>query len=330
MSATFELSGKWDGQRLQLQEFRQIQPSAPQWCLKFMNLDFSYVANEAQLAGTWTAKGCSPGNITLRRPVARVEEIPFAFTGRWVGELNQSDREYGFYYELNLGENGRGFSKIVSEDNGGEARHRLNWRRVDSLIVITEEGVAEKTDPRWRWCIKDARMVVGRSGDIFRMEGDWSGYLEDYTPQTGACAPGQLFLEKAVLTRPVLDQLAETSNPYEAETKRTVKVDRVLKVKSKDIRIRVWDSGTVDGDIITLFLNGERILEQYRVSKRRWTIPVEILQGENLLILHAEDLGDIVPNTVAVAIDDGVEEQMIIMSSNLKESGAVLIQPFTF
>lgn len=330
LSATFELSGKWDGQLLQLQEFRQLQPAAPKWCLKFMNLTFSVGVSEAQLSGPWTAKGCDPGTLTLTRPVSRVEEVPFEFTGRWVGELSQSDRDYGFYYELNLNPGGRGFSKIVSEDNGGEARMRLNWRRVDSLILITEEGIAEKTDTRWRWCIKEARMVLNRAGNIYRMQGNWSGFLEDYTPQTGACAPGQVFLEKAVLTRTVLDQVAATSTPYEASTKRKVKVDRVIKVKSNNIRIRVWDSGTVDGDIITLFLNGEQVLDRYRVNKRKWTIPVEILNGENLLILHAEDLGDIRPNTVAVAIDDGVREQTIVMSSNLEESGAVLIQPFTF
>ena len=55
---------------------------------------------------------------------------------------------------------------------------------------------------------------------------------------------------------------------------------------------------------------------------------MQVQPGENLLILHAEDLGDIVPNTVAVGIDDGIEMQTIILNSNLAESGAILIQPF--
>ena len=77
-------------------------------------------------------------------------------------------------------------------------------------------------------------------------------------------------------------------------------------------------------------MNGRRVINQYRVNKRKWSIPVEILDGENILILHAEDLGDIPPNTVAVSIDDGVEEQIIVVSSNLEESGAILVQPFEF
>ena len=44
------------------------------------------------------------------------------------------------------------------------------------------------------------------------------------------------------------------------ESKRTIKVERVLEVQSSSIKIKVWDNGTVDGDVATLFLNGERIL----------------------------------------------------------------------
>ena len=109
-----------------------------------------------------------------------------------------------------------------------------------------------------------------------------------------------------------------------------MKIDKVIQVQSKKLRIKVWDNGTVDGDFVTLLLNGKKILDNYRVDKRKWSIPVEILEGDNFLILHAEDLGDISPNTVAVSIDDGVKEVIIVMSSNLDVSGAILIKPFRF
>jgi len=55
---------------------------------------------------------------------------------------------------------------------------------------------------------------------------------------------------------------------------------------------------------------------------------IKLEKKTNYLILHAEDLGDITPNTVAVSVDDGVKEQRIILSSNLRESGAVMIRQF--
>lgn len=332
--ATFSLSGKWDGSRLLLQEVEQLSPDLPKWCLKYMQLSYREEAGEVILEGPWTAKGCSPGTLKLRHVggwtgKTRQEELPFDTLGRWSGQLSQTDREYGFHYTVTLQKGGYGTSHIVSEDNGGEATHRLRWWRIGQEVFFEEDAVIEKTDPQWPWCIKKGRLQLQRERGVYRLTGTWQGFIEGKNPATALCAPGEIYLEKPVLTRAVRDTLERRISPYENLTQRKVRVDRSLQVTQDRIRIRVWDNGTVDGDVVTLFLNGEKILENFRVSKRKWTIPVEILNGENLLIMHADDLGDIVPNTVAVAIDDGTTEQVIILSSNLRESGAILIQPFT-
>ena len=186
----------------------------------------------------------------------------------------------------------------------------------------------ERTDDKWKWCIKSGTFKLSRRGMSYFMEGDWSGFIEEHDPETGACAPGSLILEKPVLTKEIRKEINVLTKPYEDQTGRVVKVGRTVEVKSRNVRIKIWDSGTVDGDYATLFLNGERILNNYRVQKYKRGIPVELNAEENLLILHAEDLGDIPPNTVAVSVVDGKEETVIIMNSNLKESDAILIRRF--
>lgn len=71
----------------------------------------------------------------------------------------------------------------------------------------------------------------------------------------------------------------------------------------------------------TLTQEGKSTVYHYEIA-----IPVTLQERHNFLILPAEDLGDISPNTVAVSVDDGIREQIIILSSNLRESGAVLIR----
>lgn len=328
MSARFSLSGRFTPQEIRLQEVEQLEPDAPRWCLKYLNLA---LVEGNKLSGEWTATGCRPGFVELRRQGStRTEEIPFTYPGRWSGHLSQSDRDYGFYYEMNLEPDGTGTSKIVSEDAGGEATHALRWQETEDGLSFSESEVIERTDPKWKWCLKSGELVRSRTDGTYELRGDWEGYLEHKSPENGTCAPGTVYLNKPVLSRTVTERIAPSTNQYTKQTQRTVKVDRVLKVRSDNIRIKVWDNGIVDGDILTLFLNGEQILHKYRVNKRRWSIPVDIIRGENLLILHADDLGDITPNTVAVAIDDGISEQIIVLSSNLRESGAILIQPFDF
>ncbi|MEL6657220.1 MAG: hypothetical protein AAFN81_26585 [Bacteroidota bacterium] len=328
ISATFNLSGRVSDKQITLQEVEQLTPESAKWCLKYLSLQLS--ANN-QLSGEWTATGCRPGIVLLQRAGGTyTEEVPFTYPGRWSGHLSQSDRDYGFYYELNLKPDGTGTSKIVSEDAGGEAIHQLQWQETATGISFSEPEVLERTDPKWKWCLKSGQLIQSRTDGRYELEGDWGGYLEHKTPNNGACAPGMVYLNKPVLSKTVTEHIQPETEQYTERTQRTVKVDRVLKVRSDNIRIKVWDNGIVDGDILTLFLNGQQILHKYRVNKRRWSIPVDIIRGENLLILHAEDLGDISPNTVAVAIDDGVSEQVIVLSSNLRESGAILIQPFDF
>ncbi len=335
--ARFEITGVVDGEEVVLQEIRQLEPEKPKWCLKYITLKLSREGDNWLLSGRWTAEGCTPGDLTLRRPVretttAQTEELPFSMTGEWTGHLSQSDREYGFFYRFELEKDGTGESYIVSEDNGGSAYHALRWvyDEASGALLIREREVVEKTDPRWAWCIKTGRLKLRRTDHQYVLEGDWDGYLEGHTMETGACASGGLYLEKPVRTREVVVAEEEQYVPYEAEKQRKVKLERVLEVKSPKLRIKVWDNGTVDGDVVTLFLNGEQLLENYRVTKAKRAFNVELNQNLNFLILHAEDLGEITPNTVAVAIDDGVKEHILILSSNLRESGAVMIKQFKF
>lgn len=331
----FTLTGFWDGGQLILQEIEQTEPKNGGWCLKYATLKLTTKNGFDVLEGDWKADRCSPGKIMLRRQgvvkeVIVEQEDPFSWEGRWTGHLSQSDRDYGFFYELNLRENGAGQSYIVSEDNGGSAFHDLTWNfdTKDSTFTLKESAVASKTDPRWKWCIKSALFRLRREGSRHILEGDWEGFLEGYTPQTGRCAPGLVYLEKPVTTKEIKQFEEQQSQTYETQEHREVRVSRVVEVQKPNIRIKVWDSGTVDGDIVTLFLNGKKILDKYRVNKSPLAIPVMLNEDNNFLILHAEDLGSIPPNTIAVSVDDGTKEQRIVLSSDLKVSGAILVRQF--
>ena len=171
--------------------------------------------------------------------------------------------------------------------------------------------------------------MLEKYADKYVLEGYWQGYIEGYTMETGACASGKLYLEKPILSPEKLAKKTDLT-VYEVRQERAVRVGRIIEVKSPDIKIKVWDNGIVDGDVLSLFLNGKKLFDQLRVTKNKRGINVKLQEDTNLLILHADDLGDIQPNTVAVSIDDGVREQILIMSSNLRQSGAVMIRQFSY
>ncbi len=334
VQARFVLSGIKQGDKIVLQEVEQIEPEKPKWCFKYMTLNPKPDEEDAYY-GTWTADGCTPGKVYLARPYTQAvpeREQAFTYEGRWTGHVSQSDRAYGFFFEVDLKPDGTGVSTIVSEGNGGTAHLAFDWDTLTEAahLRIMENAVIDKTDSKWPWCIKNAALYLTKVDGKYLLDGEWTGHIEDHDIKSGSCAPGTMHLERPILKQENRQRAKEEFDPYQAKHQRTVKIDKVLQVQSKNLKIKVWDNGTVDGDFVTLLLNGKKILDNFRVDKRKWSIPVQILDGDNFLILHAEDLGDISPNTVAVSIYDGVKEEIIVLSSNLEVSGAIMIKPFRF
>lgn len=65
------------------------------------------------------------------------------------------------------------------------------------------------------------------------------------------------------------------------------------------IELRFYDNAQIDGDSISLFLNNKLIFEHIRLTEKAYTIklPAEDLDASNELIMVAENLGSIPPNT---------------------------------
>ncbi len=330
-TARFTLAGSVEGEKVNLQEIAQVEPLQPQWCLKFATLNLSWKSDSLFLDGVWLAQGCRPGRIFLSKtaPAPSYNPAP-THLGQWTGHLSQSDRPYGFFYQVTLDANGAGQSYIVSEGSGGSARHHLKWQ-MDAggeQISIQEDSVWERTDARWKWCIKSATLRLRKETNRWVLEGDWQGHIEGRLDKGGACAPGMVFLEKPMLSSPVVQAFTRQTDTYAGEQGRKVIVGNVIEVAHPEIRIRIWDNGVVDGDVATLFLNGKRILNRHKVAKYKYSLPIKLEAENNVLVLHAESLGSLPPNTVAVSVYDGVKEQIVVVCSNLEESGAILIRTF--
>ena len=327
----FKVVATQDGDMVQVQELEQLSPAPPQWCLKYLNLSLLSQADSLILSGTWKGKPCPSGTARLYKEGAfayETEQLPFSILGDWTGQLEQTDRSYGFFYSLDLEKEGIGSSKIVSEGSGGSAFHELKWTFDERTgqLHIQEIEVIERTDPKWKWCIKEAFLQLEKTDNAYIFRGNWSGHIEGDRGVKGACAPGQVYLEKPILSKKVWKKIQETRQIYEKEQGRKVEVSRVLEVKRREVKLSVWDNSVVDGDIVSVFLNGEKIIHEYAISREKAFVDIVLKEKDNFLILHAEDLGEITPNTVAVSIFDGTKEYLIIVSSDLKESGAILVK----
>jgi hypothetical protein len=107
---------------------------------------------------------------------------------------------------------------------------------------------------------------------------------------------------------------------------RTINYVNELSVESENITIRLWDHGRKDGDVVSIYLNGEAIVSKYLLDYQKKVYELKLDASKpNDLFLYAHNLGQFPPNTVSIEITDGKAAENIILNSDLKSCEAVLI-----
>lgn len=100
-----------------------------------------------------------------------------------------------------------------------------------------------------------------------------------------------------------------------------------IKVQNENIKINLRDHGRVDGDIVSIYLNGVAVVSKYLLTYRNKTFDIKLDPNKpNDLFLYAHNLGKSPPNTVAIEIKDGRLSEKIILNSDLKSCEAILIK----
>jgi hypothetical protein len=78
-------------------------------------------------------------------------------------------------------------------------------------------------------------------------------------------------------------------------------------VNSTNITISLWDHGSEDGDLIQVFLNGQMMWQQIRLTKSRINLQLSMGGWENLIEIKALNEGSQSPNTASIAISNVIQ-----------------------
>lgn len=96
------------------------------------------------------------------------------------------------------------------------------------------------------------------------------------------------------------EQKINTKKSIEEEFKIREKIIATdIPLSGDSIELRFYDNAEIDGDSISLFLNNKLIFQHIRLTAAAYTIklPVNELNDNNELVMVAENLGSIPPNT---------------------------------
>ena len=112
--------------------------------------------------------------------------------------------------------------------------------------------------------------------------------------------------------------------PY---NQRQQKIIQTLDVASDSLVLSFYDNGVVDGDIISVYLNDQNILSNLRLKEAAAKKTIHLPNNSSYtLLLVAENLGSLPPNTGLVIVQDGDKKYQINFSANLQTNAAIVIR----
>ena len=104
---------------------------------------------------------------------------------------------------------------------------------------------------------------------------------------------------------------------------------QIVNFKSDSLQISLYDNGEIDGDTVSVFMNGEVLLSKQglkasAIKKTLYLVPGQ--DDEFTLVMFAESLGKYPPNTGLLVIRDGDDVYNLRFSSDFQKNAGIVFR----
>jgi hypothetical protein len=131
---------------------------------------------------------------------------------------------------------------------------------------------------------------------------------------------------RLVVPQPVIQ--ADIFKINEDFKKRKQIVSKQIEVSSDSIRLSFYDNAEVDGDSISVFLNGKLVVAHQELTERAFNVYVQLDSSLNIneVSMFAENLGKYPPNTALMVVSDGEKRYETFLSSDFKGNATIRLK----
>jgi len=119
------------------------------------------------------------------------------------------------------------------------------------------------------------------------------------------------------------------NNAAAAIAERKTEIIRNVYFRADSLILTLYDNGTVDGDTVSVVLNGNIIIAKKGLTANALRVVVQTTPdlGDSLLLtMYAENLGSIPPNTGLLIIQDGEDRSEIRFEGDTHKNSAVVLR----
>jgi len=193
------------------------------------------------------------------------------------------------------------------------------------LVLIENKVLQSKIPADCAPCIKTYDLVYSKKDNDEILEGDLKGHLEE---RKNACPPGKIILKKSASSDfPVdidqNDELARIQQTLQLQP-RVLDLKTTIALDSPKIKLEFYDDAEIDNDTITVLINNKLLLYRQCLTLKPLTIYFNAFPGtEYELVMYADNLGTIPPNTALMTVTAGSKKTDVYLSSSEQKSAAV-------
>ena len=109
---------------------------------------------------------------------------------------------------------------------------------------------------------------------------------------------------------------------------RVNEVIQQIKTNAREIEVRIYDNGSIDNDTVSVYLDNILMLSQKRLTDKPLTVQFQLddTQDTHELILVAENMGEIPPNTSLMIINAGSKQYEVRITSTEQKNAVVVFK----
>ena len=139
-----------------------------------------------------------------------------------------------------------------------------------------------------------------------------------------------VFFVTPVIVKPAPVKITAPADPTAATDmgKRKIENIQALYFKSDSLQLTLYDNGEVDGDTVSVIMNGVVIMPRVGLSTNaiKKTIYTKEAGDSIQLVMYAESLGSLPPNTGLLIVYDGKDRYEIRFSGDMQKSSAIVFK----
>jgi len=258
-------------------------------------------------------------------------------TGQWTGTATGAAPESKQKLVLSITEGDSAFGGVLHwySPETQTIRHIIVSGRFygkDSILTIREDSTINVEEgragaPPGGFYILFYRRTAGRRDQLeghWRGTGGWMGTSEDLSIRLEKKAPPFI---PVLVSKPKKKDSTDSKQVQTLLGRESVVAANIpVPAQGTDtIRIELYDNGEIDGDSVSLFLNNRVLIQHLKLEAQAKVllVPVDKSVPVNRLVLFAENLGRLPPNTALMEVTVHGKTYTLFLSTDFKKNASV-------